>query len=94
MGSAKNFLINGSILTIKGLLIGNGTALLVILLQNQFGFIKLDQSTYFLEEVPMYFTPGGVVLLNAFTLIVCTLVLLIPTLFVTRITPIKAIRFD
>lgn len=93
-GVQKIFLINGSILTIKGLLIGNGIALLVILLQNQFGFIKLDQSTYFLEEVPMYFTPGGVVLLNAFTLIVCTLVLLIPTLFVTRITPIKAIRFD
>ena len=90
----KIFLINGAILTIKGLLIGNGIALLIIILQNEFGFIQLEQSTYFVKEVPMYFTPWGIVILNAFTLIVCTLVLMLPTLFVTRITPVKAIRFD
>ncbi len=90
----KVFLINGAILILKGLLIGNGIAFLIIWLQNQFGFIQLNQSTYFVKEVPMYFTPGYVVILNVFTLIVCVLVLLLPALFVTRITPVKAIRFD
>lgn len=90
----KIFLFNGAILILKGLIIGNAVAFLLIFLQNEFGFIQLNQSTYFVKEVPMYFTPGYVVLLNVFTLIVCIAVLMIPTLFVTRITPVKAIRFD
>jgi len=90
----KLFLYNGGILILKGLLIGNGIAFLLIFLQNQFGFIQLNQATYFVKEVPMYFTPGYVIALNVFTLIVCILVLMLPALFVLRITPVKAIRFD
>ena len=90
----KVFLYNGAILIIKGLLIGNGIAFLLIILQNEFGFLTLDQSTYYLDQVPMYFTPGYVIALNVGTVLICILVLLLPALFVTRITPVKAIRFD
>jgi len=90
----KIFLINGVFIILKGLLIGNFCALLVILLQQQFGFIQLDQTTYFVQEVPMYFTPGALLILNCLTILTCFLVLLLPALFVSRITPIKAIRFD
>ncbi|MBL4706074.1 MAG: ABC transporter permease [Flavobacteriales bacterium] len=90
----KIFLFNGAILIFKGLLIGNGVAFLLIYLQNQFGFIQLNPKTYFVKEVPMYFTPEYVIALNVFTLIICVLVLMLPALFVTRITPVKAIRFD
>jgi lipoprotein-releasing system permease protein len=90
----KLFLYNGGILILKGLLIGNSVAFLLIFIQNQFGFIQLNQATYFVKEVPMYFTPTYVIALNLFTLIVCVLVLMLPALFVLRITPVKAIRFD
>ena len=90
----KIFLINGVFIIFKGLLIGNFCALLVILLQQQFGFIQLDQTTYFVQEVPMYFTPGALLILNCLTILTCFLVLLLPALFVSRISPIKAIRFD
>lgn len=93
-GIQKIFLINGAFIIVKGLLIGNFIALLIIFLQQQFGFIQLDQTTYFVKEVPMYFTPGALLLLNGFTVLICFLVLLLPALFVSRITPIKAIRFD
>lgn len=90
----KIFLWNGSFIIGRGILWGNAVALLIIFLQNQFGFIQLAESTYFVKEVPMYFTLDYFLLLNLGTLIICLIALLLPSLFVARITPSRALSFD
>lgn len=90
----KTFFYNGAILIGKGLVIGNILGVGLAMLQHQTGFLGLDQSTYFIDTVPIYLNPLHILLLNAGTLVICLVTLLLPAWFVSRISPIKAIRFD
>ena len=98
-GSPNNMIRNifirlGSGILIKGILIGNLIALVVIGLQSQFGFLKLPQDKYYLSEVPLGFEWKEFIIINVITLVVGLLILLLTSLFVARITPVKAIKFD
>ncbi|MOA54867.1 hypothetical protein D3C78_1785600 [compost metagenome] len=75
------------------MLIGNILGIGFCLIQKHFQIIKLDQQSYYMNFVPIELHWSIVALLNAGTLIVCILMLLIPSMLVTRITPIKALRF-
>ena len=77
-----------------GLLIGNVVGLGLVWLQDKFGIIELSEESYYVSVVPMDIDLMTVLSLNAGTLVVCTLMLLLPSLLVTRITPIKAIRWE
>ncbi|HCA83292.1 MAG TPA: hypothetical protein DEP18_05855 [Flavobacteriales bacterium] len=88
------FFYNGVVLIGKGLIIGNIIAIGFALLQWQTGFLSLDQSTYFIDTVPIRMDILSIILLNAGTMIICMVTLLLPTWLVSRISPIKAIRFD
>lgn len=90
----NTFLINGIVLTLKGLLYGNILALTIAFVQMKTGWLSLDQSTYFIETVPVQLEWLPLLLINLGTLFICLLTLLIPTHLVSRISPIKAIRFD
>ncbi|NHN27685.1 ABC transporter permease [Flavobacterium jejuense] len=90
----KIFLYNAGHLIIRGLLWGNGIAFLFLLLQKFFGIIKLDPENYYVNEAPVDINIGYIVLLNIGTIFVCLLVLLIPSYIITKISPVKAIRFD
>ncbi|MCB0409273.1 MAG: ABC transporter permease, partial [Flavobacteriales bacterium] len=63
-------------------------------LQMQFGFLKLPQESYYVSEVPIKLDWMYVLILNAGTLVVCALMLIIPSYVITKISPIKAIRYD
>lgn len=78
----------------RGMLIGNGLALFLGGLQHWLHVIKLDPVTYYMDTVPVNFNLGYILLLNLGVLVVSVLMLVLPTMFISRIKPIKAIRFE
>jgi lipoprotein-releasing system permease protein len=89
----KIFLYNAAYLIGVGLLLGNALGLGLGFFQLHTHFFKLDQASYYMTFVPIKFVWMDVLLLNIGTLVVCLMVLIIPSMLVTRITPVKAIRF-
>ena len=92
-GIRKIFLYIATYLIGKGLLWGNLIGLTLCIIQQQFGIITLDQKSYYVSVVPMKIDIMYILWLNAGTLIICVLFLIIPSYVVTRITPVKAIRY-
>lgn len=89
----KIFLYNAAYLVGLGLLLGNAFGLGLGYFQQQTQFFKLDQGSYYMTFVPIKIVWTDVLFLNLGTLVICLLVLIIPSMLVTRITPVKAIRF-
>jgi lipoprotein-releasing system permease protein len=90
----KIFLYNAFYLIIRGLLWGNGIGISLLLLQQRFGVIKLNPENYYVNQAPVYLNLGYILALNFLTVAICAMVLLIPSYIVTKISPVKAIRFD
>ncbi|MEO6882912.1 MAG: FtsX-like permease family protein [Bacteroidia bacterium] len=90
----KIFLYNAAYLIGLGMFWGNVFGIILCLLQKHFGFITLPQETYYVSVVPIEMNYLFILLLNVGTLLTCLLMLIIPSFIVSRITPIKAIRFD
>jgi len=90
----KMFLYNALYLILRGLLWGNGIGIGILLIQKYFGIIQLNPENYYVNQAPVYFDLGYIVALNLLTIAVCFLVLLIPSYIITKISPIKAIRYD
>lgn len=88
------FVYNGLNLVIKGLLLGNALGIGLCFIQYRFKVIQLNPRDYYMPFVPVSWHWDIVLLLNALTLIVVSIVLLLPTMVITRIDPIRAIRFD
>lgn len=89
----KIFLYNALYLVGLGLLLGNILGLGLGFLQKYSHIYKLDQSSYYLSYVPIEFHFLDVLILNLATMIICGVVLILPSLLVSRISPLKAIRF-
>ena len=90
----KIFVYNGMQLLLRGLLIGNLLGLGLAALQYYFRVVPLDPENYYMSYVPIEFDWLVVLGLNLLTFILVSLVLFLPALFISRIDPIKAIRFD
>ncbi len=88
------FLRNAGYIVGLGLILGNVLGIGVCVLQSTTGFISLDPTTYFVDQAPILIEPLYILLLDVFTLFVCLLFLILPGMYVSRISPIKAIRFD
>lgn len=82
------------IITAAGLLFGNILGVGVCWLQHTTGFIRLDESAYYIRTAPVQLQFVPVLLVNAITFAVSFLTLLIPSLLVRTITPVKALRFE
>jgi len=89
----KIFLINASYLIGLGLLLGNLLGIGLGYFQMYTHFFQLDQASYYMTFVPVEFNIFDIVVLNIGTLIICLLVLVIPSTLVSRISPVKAIQF-
>lgn len=89
----KIFLYNALYLVLIGLFLGNVLGIGLAALQHYTHIFKLEQSNYYLAFVPVEVHFLDVLLLNIATVIICLLVLVIPSLLVGRISPLKAIRF-
>ena len=88
------FVYNGMSLIAKGLLWGNAIGLGLCWIQYQFKIMKLNPHDYYVSSVPIEWSVVTIVALNVIIFITVTLVLLLPTRFITKISPVKAIRFD
>ena len=93
-GIRKIFLYFTNYIMSRGLLFGNICAFTLLLIQKEFKLIKLDKATYYMSEVPIYFDIKDILLLNIGTIIISFLVLIVPTYLVSKIRPIKTIRFE
>ncbi|HTD99933.1 MAG TPA: FtsX-like permease family protein [Mucilaginibacter sp.] len=89
----KIFLYNASYLIGIGLVLGNIFGLGVSLFQYNTHFFKLDEASYYMKFVPIQINWMDMVLLNVGTLVICLLVLIVPSTLVTKISPVKSIRF-
>lgn len=92
--SVQRIFLNHSILiTITGIIIGTALALLVMWIQMQTGIITLPEDAYYMDKATVKINWLQVLFIAVSTLIISFLVLLIPSLIVRRIQPIKAIHF-
>jgi len=89
----KIFLYNATYLIGVGLALGNIFGLGISFFQYHTHFFKLDEESYYMKFVPIQINWTDMILLNIGTLVICLLVLIIPSTLVTKISPVKAIRF-
>lgn len=89
----KIFLYHAAIITAAGVGLGLIIGLGLCYLQKATGFIKLDETAYYVSTAPVEIIWWQVALVCISTLIVCFLALIIPTLIVRSIRPVKAIQF-
>jgi len=89
----KIFLNNAAYLIGFGLLLGNVVGLGLGAFQLYTHFFQLDQASYYMSFIPVEFNLIEIIVLNIGTLLVCLLVLIIPSMLVTRISPVKTITF-
>ena len=99
MGAGKKalrriFLIQAGYLIFRGLLFGNITALAIYFLQKSTGILRLNPEVYYLSEVPMELSWTTIVLLNIGTFVVCIVALMVPSYIISKVNPIKTIRFN
>lgn len=90
----KLFLYNAFYLILRGLFWGNFIGIGFLVIQKYFGIIKLPPENYYVTVAPVDINLFYIALLNIGTVLVCLLVLLIPSYLITKIVPAKTIRFD
>ena len=90
----KIFLYNSLYLILRGLFWGNTIGIGLLLIQKKFEIIKLNPESYYVNVAPVEINILYILALNIGTILVCLLVLLIPSYLITKISPAKTIRFD
>lgn len=78
---------------IKGLFFGNLIGLGLAFLQQKFAWLKLDQKSYYLNQVPIEFDWQLIIGVNFLSFFICMILLLIPARFVAKVNPVKTIQF-
>jgi len=90
----KIFLYFASFIILKGMFWGNLIGLALCFLQKQYGFIKLDPSTYYLSQVPIELNIWYIIIINIGTLIISMAMIVGPSYMIARISPAKSIKFE
>ncbi len=90
----KIFLYNAAYLIGKGIFWGNIIGLTLLLIQKCFGVITLNPETYYVKQAPVYLDFKYIIYINLGTLLLCLVMLIIPSIIVSKISPVKAIKFD
>ncbi len=88
------FLYQAAYLIGKGLFWGNLIGIGLAYIQLKTGVITLDPSSYYIKTVPVNLELIHIILLNAGTMVAIILMLLVPSQLISRISPVKAIRYD
>jgi lipoprotein-releasing system permease protein len=90
----KIFLYKAGYVIMKGMIYGNILALVLEVIQKEFKVISLDKESYYLTSVPIEINVSYILLIDVFSFIICLICLLIPAKTITKISPVKNLRFD
>lgn len=90
----KIFLYQGAFLIGKGMIIGNIVGLSFCIIQSKLGLMTLNPEVYYLSKVPIELSFWHWLFLNIGTLVICVLALIVPSYVITRVNPVKAIKFN
>ena len=90
----KIFIYNSLYILLNGLFWANLVVILFTFFQKRFHLISLDETIYFMSSVPVKFDVFSMFIINIGTIIICYLVLIIPTILIAKISSAKSIRFE
>ncbi|MFA9389497.1 MAG: ABC transporter permease [Prolixibacteraceae bacterium] len=90
----KIFLYLSAFLSLRGLLWGNVIGIGLCAFQYYTGFLKLDPVSYYIDTVPIVFNFGYILLLNLGTLLSIVTMIVLPSMFISKISPVSAISFE
>lgn len=90
----KVFLYHAFYLLRKGLFLGNIIGLTLIGIQYYFEPLQLDPTHYYVTAIPVLLTLKNWILINSVTVLICMVILIIPTLLLQKIEPVKALHYE
>ncbi|WP_271855437.1 ABC transporter permease [Patiriisocius marinus] len=90
----KIFIYNALYLVVVGLFWGNLIGIGLLVIQDTFNLFPLNPDTYYVDQAPVYLHWSYIVALNVGTFVLCFLILLIPSYIISKISPVRAIRFE
>jgi len=88
----KIFIMRAMRIVLKGMLIGNIVALILIFIQSEFKVVPLDVTNYFVDSVPVHINWAKIVVLNVASVIIIMFLLMIPSSFIAKVSPEKSLR--
>lgn len=90
----KIFLYLTGLLSIRGLIWGNIAGIGLCFIQYSTGILKLDPASYYIDTVPIFFNFPYILLLNIGTILAILLIVLLPSMFISKISPVDAISIE
>ena len=90
----KIFIYNAMYFVFRGLLWGNLIAFFLLLIQYNFNILTLDEEMYYMDTIAVSFNLLSIIILNLGVALVCFLMMIIPSIIITKISVVKAIRFN
>ena len=91
---SRIFLYNAAYLILLGTFWGNIIGIGLGYLQYKFEFLKLDKTSYYIDHVPVMFDLNTLFFINLGSVVISLLMLILPSMMVSRIDPVKTIRFN
>ena len=89
----KIFICYAGMIVIKGMFIGNAISIAICIIQQHTGLIAIDPEMYYMDSVPIEFS-WLLVPMNIVMFIISIAILVIPSMLISKIEPVKAIKFE
>lgn len=93
-GLRNMFLYNALYIAGWGMFWGNLLGFTLCLLQKKFSLVALSEETYYVSVIPINLDAWNILLINVGTLLICYLIFMLPSFVISRVTPVKSIRFS
>ncbi len=90
----KIFLYHASYISIIGVSVGTAIGLLIGFVQMQTGWIKFNEEAYFIREAAVDIVWWQILLVDLFTVAICFITLVLPSLLIRKMNPSKAVQFN